>query len=196
MKDRPELARFTSSSMAELSDAIFAGDAIAFEEFYRRYAPRVYGLLMVLTNARHDLASDLLQTVMLRAARKFQRTVSEEAGWAWLATIARNAVVDHIRTETRRRGREETSAEIVRLERLAEAAGPSAQMIAALEAAIRELAPEQRSLIRQFYFEAVPQIAIAQSNNTTVKAVQSRLARIRQQLKRTLIQILDNENER
>ena len=51
MKDRPELARFTSSSMAELSDAIFAGDAIAFEEFYRRFAARVYGLLMVLTNA-------------------------------------------------------------------------------------------------------------------------------------------------
>jgi len=189
MKNPPVAAQF-ALTIPELSRAIFAGDATAFEEFYRRYAPRVYGLLMVLTNARDELARDLLQVVMLRAARKFKPATNDDALWAWLAVIARNAFVDHIRSEERRQRREESAS----FQAAPASAGPSEELTAALEQALDQLDPDEQTLIRDFYFNDQSQAVIAANNETTVKALQSRLARIRRRLKEILTRTLEHEN--
>jgi RNA polymerase sigma-70 factor, ECF subfamily len=191
MKNPPALAQFAPLTAAELSHAIAAGDATAFEEFYRRYAPRVYGLLMALTSANDDLARDLLQAVMLRAARKFKSAATDDALWAWLATIARNALIDHIRSDQRRRRREQSA---VAFPSAPDPPGISEELTETLEQALAELDPNDQALIRDFYFNTQSQAAIAASNQTTVKALQSRLARIRRRLKEILTCKLDHEN--
>jgi RNA polymerase sigma-70 factor, ECF subfamily len=190
MKNRPAPAPFAPLTIAELSREILAGNGAAFEEFYRRYAPRVYGLLMVLANGNDELARDLLQTVMLRVARKFKPARIDDALWAWLATVSRNTFIDHVRSEGRRQRREEIAAVPI----VFESPGPSEELTAALERALAELGPEEQALVRDFYFNEQAQAAIAANGETTVKAVQSRLARIRRRLKEILTRKLEHEN--
>jgi RNA polymerase sigma factor (sigma-70 family) len=190
MKNPPAVAQFAPLTIPELSRAIIAGNATAFEEFYRRYAPRVYGLLMVLTNARDELARDLLQVVMLRAARKFKPATNDEALWAWLAAIARNAFIDHLRSEERRQRREESAS----FQAAPASVGSSEELAAALEQALDQLDPDEQTLIRDFYFNDRSQAVIAANNETTVKALQSRLARIRRRLREILTRTLEHEN--
>src|SRR5688572_25069990 len=194
MKTPPECIRFGSIPLSELSREILAGNNAAFEEFYRRYAPRVYGLLMVLSNANDQLSRDLLQIVMLRVARKFSPATSDETLWAWLATIARNAFVDHLRSEQRRLKREQSN-HLSSLERSEppEPSGPSEKLTTALDQAIAELDSEDQTLVREFYFNNQCQASIASHNETTVKALQSRLARIRRRLKQIITQKLEDE---
>lgn len=190
MKNPSALALFASLTTAELCHAIVGGDASAFEEFYHRYAPRVYGLLMVLTNANDDLARDLVQSVMLRAARKFKSAATDDALWAWLATITRNALIDHIRREERRQRRENSAP----IEAAPVSTGPSERLSAALEQALDQLDPDEQAVIRDFYFNDQSQAAIAAKSDTTVKALQSRLARIRRRLRAILTRALEDEN--
>jgi RNA polymerase sigma factor (sigma-70 family) len=187
MSNPPEMVRLASVSVPDLSGRILAGDCGAFEEFYRRYAPRVYGLLMVLTNANDELSRELAQRVMVRVARKFRRAAEEELLWGWLAAIARNVLIDYLRAEERRHRREERASERSGFE----PAGPSEELNATLEQALDELDEEDRTLVRQFYFEERAQAVIASERETTVKAVQSRLARIRRRLKESLTRKLD-----
>jgi RNA polymerase sigma factor (sigma-70 family) len=182
MKNSPEF--LVSFSVSELSREILAGNADAFEEFHQRYAARVYGLLMTLTAANDDLSRELLQTVMLRAARKFKPAADDEALWAWLATVARNALVDHLRREQRRSRREQNA----QLRIVSDSPLATGDLTTALEQALAELDPDDQSLIQEFYFLERSQAAIAARSETTVKALQSRLARIRRRLKDIILQ--------
>jgi RNA polymerase sigma-70 factor, ECF subfamily len=189
MKNAPALAQFALLTVSQLSREIIGGNTAAFEEFYHRYVPRVYGLLMVLTHANDDLARELLQVVMLRAARKFKAAQDDNALWGWLATVARNVVIDHIRSEDRRRRREQTAS----LSSPTDPAGLPEELASALQHALTELEPEEQTLIRDFYYNTESQAAIAAKHETTVKAIQSRLARIRHRLKETLTRKLEHE---
>lgn len=52
--------------------------------------------------------------------------------------------------------------------------------------AIAALSPEQQELLRQVYFEYIPQTKIAEQEGVTKKAINNRLARILQRLKKFL----------
>lgn len=52
--------------------------------------------------------------------------------------------------------------------------------------AISKLLPEQRELLRQVYFEYIPQTEIAAKQGVTKKAINNRLARILQRLQKFL----------
>jgi RNA polymerase sigma-70 factor (ECF subfamily) len=194
MKNAPpaQLAALTAS---ELSREIAGGNTTAFEEFYRRFAPRVYGLLMTLTNANDDLARELLQVVMLRVARKFKQASSDDRMWGWLATVTRNAVIDHVRSDERRRRREQSATVAAVPDSIAEGSGRSDEILtAALQEAMAELSADEQALIRSFYYDNKPQAVIAENNETTVKALQSRLARIRRRLKESLTRVREHES--
>lgn len=55
-----------------------------------------------------------------------------------------------------------------------------------LHKAIAALSPEQQELLRQVYFEYIPQTEIAEREGVTKKAINNRLARILQRLKKFL----------
>lgn len=76
-------------------EAAKAGDEAAFRQLHRSFGAMVHGLLL----ARVDpaTADDLTQEVFLRAWQRLDRLHDPHAWPAWLATIARNRAIDHIR---------------------------------------------------------------------------------------------------
>jgi RNA polymerase sigma-70 factor, ECF subfamily len=168
-----------------LTGRISGGDEAAFEQFYDRFAPRVLGLAMVLASANQTIAAELLQATMIRAARKMKRFDSDEKLWAWLSTIARNAWLDHQRAESRRQAREQIA--------VPDSPNADASLDAGLAQALNELEPDERQLIQAFYFQRQSQAAIAQAFGLSTRAVEARLARARQKMRKSITTALSHE---
>lgn len=72
------------------------GDRPAFERLFLRYAPMVHGVL--LARVQRADADDLMQDVFVTALERLSSFAGEEKLGAWLATVARNKVIDAWRT--------------------------------------------------------------------------------------------------
>ena len=78
-----------------LIERIKSGDAEAFGEFYKCYAPMVHGI--VLARVPRDEAQDIVQEVFLSAYKNLHTLRDANAVGAWLAMIARNRAVEFYR---------------------------------------------------------------------------------------------------
>jgi RNA polymerase sigma-70 factor (ECF subfamily) len=81
----------------QLLALIASGDRAAFAEFYDRFAPRIFGLLLRLVHHRAD-AEEVLQEVFLHAwrnAKRYDPRLSEPA--VWLMLTARSRAIDALR---------------------------------------------------------------------------------------------------
>lgn len=81
----------------QLLALIAAGDRAAFGEFYDRFAPRIFGLLLRLVHDRTE-AEDVLQDVFVqvwRNAGRYDPRLSEPA--VWLMLTARSRAIDALR---------------------------------------------------------------------------------------------------
>ena len=79
------------------------GDGGAFGELYERFAPEIRRYLLRQVNGRQETAEDLTAEVFLKA---FQRLGGYQARGlpftAWLYRIARNHLIDHLRSARNR----------------------------------------------------------------------------------------------
>ena len=75
----------------------------AFEEVYRAYAPKIFGLICRLAG-RTD-AEDLLQETFLAAHRKLGSYRGDAALGTWLYRVATNVCIDHLRSRGHRSGK-------------------------------------------------------------------------------------------
>jgi RNA polymerase sigma-70 factor, ECF subfamily len=83
------------TDLARLVTAAQAGDRPAFGELYAEFARTVHGILLARVPRLEveDLAHDVFVTAMQRI-----RSLREPEAFAgWLATIARNCAIDHLR---------------------------------------------------------------------------------------------------
>ena len=78
-----------------LVEAARAGDQLAFERLYRAYARLVHGIL--IARVPRDEVDDLMQDVFLQAMQRLSTLRDAAAFGGWLAAIARNRAVDHLR---------------------------------------------------------------------------------------------------
>ena len=78
-----------------LIERIKSGDAEAFSEFYKCYAPMVHGI--VLARVGRDEAQDIVQEVFLSAYKNLHTLRDVNAVGAWLAMIARNRATEFYR---------------------------------------------------------------------------------------------------
>jgi RNA polymerase sigma-70 factor (ECF subfamily) len=83
------------SSDAHLVAAARNGDRAAFGQLYGRYGSMVHGIL--LARVRRCDVADLVHDVFLSALRRLGTLRDDGAFGGWLATIARNRAVDHLR---------------------------------------------------------------------------------------------------
>jgi RNA polymerase sigma-70 factor (ECF subfamily) len=176
-----------------ITSAIRAGNEAAFQSFYENYCDRLYRYLLVLTRGNEDLSRELLQTTMAKVVRSIKPFADERSFWSWLSTIARNAFLD----ACRKAGRGPSLVPFPTGEPEAIAPTAPAQEELALEQALDEslhaLDAEERELIEAFYFGQASQQSIAERRNTTAKAVESKLARIRQRLRENILKRLRHE---
>ncbi|MDO8541064.1 MAG: sigma-70 family RNA polymerase sigma factor [Opitutaceae bacterium] len=79
----------------------------AFAELVRRHLDLVYSAALRRTGGDPHRAADAVQQVFTRLARDARRLASHTVLTAWLYTATRNAAIDLLRAETRRRAREQ-----------------------------------------------------------------------------------------
>ncbi len=83
--------------VAALVRRCLAGDAAAWEELVQRFHRRVYNLCYRFTGSADD-AEDLAQEVFVKMYRTLNSYDVERGAFiTWMATLARNLLVDHFR---------------------------------------------------------------------------------------------------
>jgi RNA polymerase sigma-70 factor (ECF subfamily) len=184
-------ARKAAVNLKELTQAIRGGDERAFTSFYELYSLRLYKYLLVLTKGNEAEAREVLQTVVIKLAKRFEVFEEERRFWGWLCRVARNAFLDSCRGH-RREQRWVPFEDLGR--ELADTEPEGSRLVEALDAALEQLAPEERELLRAAYGDGRPLRELADESDLSYKAVESRLGRLRQKLKTHLLHILRHED--
>ena len=170
------------------------GDETAFKAFYEGYCDRLFRYLLLLTRGNEDLARDLLQTTMVKVVRSPREFRTESQLWNWLAAIARNSFIDSLR-------RTQRAPQLVPLlpqdepeTPLVPADDSDAPLFDALDGCLNELDANEQGLIEAVYFKGGSHHSVAEQQNTTPKAVESKLARLRQKLRTAILKRMRYEN--
>jgi RNA polymerase sigma-70 factor (ECF subfamily) len=180
--------------IAALTRAMARGDEAAFREFYDAYFDRLLRYLLVVTGGHEEAAREALQLALVRVVRHVKPFEAEEKFWSWLTVLARSALAD----ESRKRRR--YFAFLERFTRHQET-GPATmnngeadeQLCALLERKLTALPEDERQLVEQKYLLRQSVRAIADGQQTTEKAVESKLSRVRRKLKDAVLAELKNE---
>jgi RNA polymerase sigma-70 factor (ECF subfamily) len=179
------LDALTANDSLALTQGVAAGDEAASAEFFNRYCDRLFRYLLVVSRGNEDQAREALSDAMIKAARHTKPMRSDEDIWRWLRRLAWTSFIDHCRKKERR---------IVMLsdEGMLERAAPEprGELTNALNECLSELPAEERAMVEGFYFEEQSQSDLAKERNSTRKAVESRLARIRQKLRGSILKKL------
>jgi len=165
-----------SDPFADLMNRIAShGDRAAYAALFEHYAPRVKGYLGRL-GLEPGRADDLAQEVMVAVWRKagsFDRRKATVS--TWIYRIARNRRIDLFR-------RERTATLDPDEPQLSPAALPlpdadleATQREAQVAAALAELPPEQREMVRAAFYEDLTQSEIAERFGLALGTVKSRL---------------------
>lgn len=158
-----------------------AGDATAFGQLYDQYVDIVFRYVLFRVEDR-SLAEDVTSETFLRALRRIS-TVSyrgKDVG-AWFVTIARNLVLDHVKSSRYRM--EVATAEPSESARTA--SGPESQVLADAAAAellrcVRLLGADQRECVTLRFLRGFSVAETARTmgrNEGAVKALQHRAVR-------------------
>jgi RNA polymerase sigma factor (sigma-70 family) len=171
----------------EMTARMSRGDEEAYRTFYEICFDKIYRHLLVRTRGDEGLAQEFTQLVLVRVVRYIQPFSGERVFWAWLYQLCRSTHVDWLR----RNGKQLTEEWTVAWEQqTAQGQEDDEELLAHLETSMQALEAQERELLKLAYFEAVPQRAIAERFQSTTKAVESKLARIRQKLRRMILERL------
>jgi RNA polymerase sigma-70 factor (ECF subfamily) len=162
--------------MDQLITAAAAGDRDAMRTFYARMNPTVYGWVRQSIRDPHT-AEDLAQEVWIKVAQNLGRYRPGTNLIAWLMTITRNTVVDHLRT-VQRRPNEVLQADHLALDRPRPGLTPHQhterrQLAQAIQAHMEKLKPDQRRCLRLRFFDGCSPADTAQIMGKTVGAVRT-----------------------
>ncbi|MGZ4521136.1 MAG: sigma-70 family RNA polymerase sigma factor [Mycobacteriaceae bacterium] len=164
----------------EVVAAAQCGDAEAFGLLYDRYVDMVFRYVLFRVNDR-SLAEDLTSETFLRALRRITSiTYQGKDVGAWFVTIARNIVLDHVKSSRHRL--EFSTAEILDFDSTEdpEAEVITASVVAELFDCVRQLGNDQRECIALRFLQglSVAETAAAMGRNEgAVKALQHRAIR-------------------
>ncbi|WP_285501293.1 sigma-70 family RNA polymerase sigma factor [Actinokineospora sp. NBRC 105648] len=157
------------------------GDTVAFGALYDRYVDVVFRYVLFRVGDR-ELAEDVTSETFLRALRRITSVTYQgrDVG-AWFVTIARNLVLDHVKSSRFRL--EVSTPEIRDSERLE--AGPEQQVMTkvtreALLACVDQLGDDQRECIVLRFLQGLSVAETAEimnRNEGAVKALQHRAVR-------------------
>lgn len=166
-----------------LTQGLARCDETSWRAFHEEYHPQLYRMARARGASESD-APEIIQGVYLRVLRHAKVIPEAQAFLAWLSCLVRCEVIDHARRRTRRNWlneriqqwqesrRQEPSTEIAINEELA--------------TAMQTLEATDRALLEQHYLDGWSQKQLAEHHHTTIKAVESKLARLRKHLRQSL----------
>lgn len=173
-----------------LTRALAAGEEEAFRKMHAFYFDRLYRFLLVVARGNEIEAREALQDTLLRIVRHPRIFSTEEAFWCWLKVLARSAARDAGRKHQRYGRFLERFAWYRSFTEEQKRPPERANLMDLLEEALTGLDACDRLLVESKYLEGYTVKHLAQEYNLTEKAVESRLHRIRRQLRACLLQLL------
>ncbi len=166
---------------------------MAYRTFHENYFNRLLRYLLVVANGNEEAAREALQLTFVRVIRHIKIFDAEEKFWSWLTVLARSSFAD----ETKKRRRYFSF-----LERFASHSEIEFQndgeadetLRALLQRQLSSLPEDERQLVGQKYENEKSVREIAEALQTTEKAVESKLSRVRKKLKEAVLVELKNES--
>ena len=96
------MADETQILVQSLVERAQAGDGGAFGELYEQFAPEIFRYLLRHLNGRREAAEDLTEEVFLKVLERLSSYQFRGLPFsAWLYRIARNHMIDHLRSRPR-----------------------------------------------------------------------------------------------
>jgi RNA polymerase sigma-70 factor (ECF subfamily) len=186
----PPTSGAAGTATALLTRRLAAGGEEAFREFHRLYFDRLYHFLLAVTRGQEQEARDALQETLLRLLRHPRVFADEDVFWCWLKAVARNAARDAHRKQRRyfallqnfALGRGHNASD--------PGGGGDSRLGALLEESLDELEPADRLLIENKYLAGETVRELATQAGLSGKAVESRLLRLRRQLRERILEKL------
>lgn len=167
------------SSEAELVARLKVGDETAAHEFFDRYAARIRRFIVSSLRAEAD-ADDLLQETFIALADALPFFRGDSSLFTFACAIAHRKVISFVRTKARR-------ARLMRAATVTEpVAPPDADANPEFRRALAELRPEYREVLILKYVEEIGVTEIAAMLRLSEHAIESRLARARKALRKSL----------
>ena len=153
----------------------------AFAELVRRHVDLVYCAAMRMIRDAH-LAEDVTQSVFVALARNARQLTGRSVLSGWLHRTAQNIAAQTVRTDVRRRAREQEAAAMNEL--LATEPDTLWEQIAPhLDAALGELSEPDRDALLLRYFERKSACEMAQTLGISDEAAQKRVSRAVERLR-------------
>jgi RNA polymerase sigma-70 factor (ECF subfamily) len=157
---------------AALIERVRRGDADAFAQLYDRHAALVFGVARrMLGNATQ--AEDVAQSVFLQI---WSRPASFQGGnfAAWVATVARNASIDVLRSAAVRTREPEMPTDLPALIDIDDEVFERVRA-AAVGDALRTLPPDQREAIERAFFDGLSYREVAEKLGAPLGTIKSRI---------------------
>lgn len=156
---------------------------------YRETIDTLYTYVSRCAGGDRTLAEDVTQETWLRAVREWRRTGPPDRPLAWLTTVARNLLISYYRRR-RPASLEAMSADEVLAAVEDGRAAESAEIAAIVGHALARLPAGEAQLIEAYHFDERRVAQIAAGAGLSERAVEGRLRRARQRLRRELEAIM------
>jgi RNA polymerase sigma factor (sigma-70 family) len=156
----------------------------AFTELVRRHVDLVYSAARRMVCDSH-LAEDVTQTVFIALAKSAAQLIDRTVLSGWLHRTAQNIAAQTVRTDVRRRAREQEAAMNELLAKESDA--PWAQIAPHLDAALDDLSEPDRDALFLRYFEGKSAREMAQTLSTSEEAAQKRVNRAVERLRESFV---------
>ncbi len=176
------------------------GDPGAFDELFRRFSPRVYGLVYNMTGSHED-ASDLVQEVFAKAYRSIRGFQGKSSFYTWIHSIGVNMTINFLKKRGRRQQMslddEENGLQNDKaLGALVENRDPGREaslndLKQRLNEAMLKLSHDHRAVVTMFDIQGMPHAEIAQILGVSEGTVRSRLFYAHRQLQAHLADLLE-----
>jgi RNA polymerase sigma factor (sigma-70 family) len=157
--------------VVRLTAAMARGDGAAVETFYRAYFERMYAEARRASQRDEAFCLDVVQEAALRIIRTIRPVESEAHLTAWLKLVIRTSAYDLLRSERRRRVREQNAPPQI------EPAADDRARIAWLEEKLRLVDPKIAELIELRFSRGWTLARIAGRLGLTTATVDGRLRR-------------------
>ena len=156
---------------------------------YRETIDALYRYVSRSCGGDRTLAEDVTQEAWLRAVRDWRRKGPPDRPLAWLTTVAHNLLVSYYRR--RRPAQLDSVSPVEVLAAIDEGrAAESSEMAAVVCHALARLPESQARLLEAFHFEDRRVAQIAERYGVSERAVEGRLRRARERLRRELESVM------
>jgi RNA polymerase sigma-70 factor, ECF subfamily len=169
-------------------------DESAYRMFYDAYFHRLSRYLLVVTAGDEEAAREALQATMVRVVHHIKPFPDDGVFWSWLTVLARSALSDQTRKRRRYLAFLDRFTQDAQIQHAACDDGEAdAKLLASLDRGLEGLPEDERGLVEQKYFARLSVREIAAELQTSEKAVESRLVRVRRKLKQAVLDQLRHE---